>query len=59
MGVGDGVDGQDLFEVEGVLDLEFGLNGDGGEDICEGFGNGGGYGVTTRDNGATTEYILL
>jgi hypothetical protein len=59
VGVGDGVDGQDLFEVEGVLDLEFGLNGDGGEDICEKFGGGGGYGVATRDNGATTEYILL
>jgi hypothetical protein len=42
-----------------VLDLEVFFYGDGGEDMCEVFGDGGGDGVVARDNGAEGVLALV
>ena len=59
MCVGDGELGQSVFKVEGLLDLVGGLDGDGGEDVGKVFGDGGGYGVAARDNGAEGVLALV
>ena len=59
MCVWDGVLGEHVFEVEGVLNLVHGLYGDGGENFSEEFGGGGGEGVGTRDYGAEGVLALV
>jgi hypothetical protein len=51
VGVWDGVLGEHVFEVKGVLDLVGGFYGDGGEDVGEELGGRGGQGVATIDDG--------
>jgi hypothetical protein len=57
--VGDVILCEGVFEVDGVLDLVRGLNGDGGEDVGEEFGGRGGQGVTAGDNGAEGVLALV
>ena len=59
MCVWDGVLGEHVFEVEGVLNLVYGFYGDGGEYLGEEFSGGGGERVATRDDGAEGVLTLV